>query len=678
MRSTTPGTIGKVELSPGQQVESSALRFLYRLRWPGLFVLGIVAFWPVLSVWFLADDFGHLRWHQHSSAWDAFALTDNLFYRPLGMALTWNLGPALFGLNAQAYHAVSLLLHTLVAFLAAKAFAAVSGEERLGWIAGALYAVYPLSTEPVAWLAAQWDLWAAMCALAAVWGFAVAWGSRDWRHYAAALFATLCGVFMKEVVLVLPMLMPFVALATHLSPPVAGKIVAPNSRGAWLQLLRRIGLWSLPFAAPTLLFMGIRIAATGSLGGYGSTTTDYLGMAWNAFVSAARFMVMPFNRQVFDSEIVPVAGWMVGIGFLTGLVLLGRRRWPLHLLAFTWWIVFLVPALNVVNLGGGSTAGDRVLHFSLIGFLLSVSALLAAAMERQAYRRAAWAVVALVLAVCVPLTWLQLQPWIQASRQAESLVQQMSTMFMRIPFPPAQLNVKNLPLEHKGAYVFLNGLGDALVIYGRRQIAANRVAELDHSLLGAPFSPNRNGVYNVELAYDATQGLYHVQAAQGATAGGMPVPAEDAYTWDFTQCPKIALDWQPRNAAFECTHDPGATPGRQEFATFTPASGEAYIALSGLEMDLSSSKFVRVGVHARLSRQAEGRTARLFWSSGQGDTWLEENSFSFALQPVSDWRIYWLYVPASELQSGDTRWRLDLADGGAAVDIAWIAITPVP
>ena len=79
-----------------------------------------------------------------------------MFYRPLSTSLTWELGFLLFGTNAFPYHAVSLALHALVAWMLAKTVSTIAGEPRIGWLTGALFAVYPLGTEPVAWLASQW------------------------------------------------------------------------------------------------------------------------------------------------------------------------------------------------------------------------------------------------------------------------------------------------------------------------------------------------------------------------------------------------------------------------------------------------------------------------------------------------------------------------------------------
>ncbi len=90
----------------------------------------------------------------------------------------------------------------------------ISGERTIGWIAGAIFAVYPISVEPVAWISSQWDVWATVCILGAVLGFSLEWRTRNRKAYLAGLASAFLGVMMKESVLPLPLVLPFVAIAT--------------------------------------------------------------------------------------------------------------------------------------------------------------------------------------------------------------------------------------------------------------------------------------------------------------------------------------------------------------------------------------------------------------------------------------------------------------------------------
>jgi hypothetical protein len=202
-----------------------------RLIWLAIPTLAIIAYAPTLGIWFLSDDFQLLHFHT-TFPWPLPLTTFNFgpgYYRPLSMTLTFYAGYALFGTNSLPYHLVSLALHALAAYLLARGVAVISNSPRIGWLTGAIFAVYPLSVEPLTWLAAQWDAWAAVCGLGAVWAFAYAWRSSagGTRSRTRTRFLYWCsvglfglGMFMKESILPLALLIPVVALATELTPSI--------------------------------------------------------------------------------------------------------------------------------------------------------------------------------------------------------------------------------------------------------------------------------------------------------------------------------------------------------------------------------------------------------------------------------------------------------------------------
>src|SRR5438270_8710926 len=110
------------------------------LLWLVVPALAVIAFAPVLGMWFVGDDFQHLLLIQRLPFPSAlFTFKDDLFYRPFSTILTWNLERAIFGMEALPYHAVSLAGHALVAFLLARFAYTVSGSKATAWIAGALF-----------------------------------------------------------------------------------------------------------------------------------------------------------------------------------------------------------------------------------------------------------------------------------------------------------------------------------------------------------------------------------------------------------------------------------------------------------------------------------------------------------------------------------------------------------
>jgi len=79
------------------------------------------------------------------------------YYRPM-MTLGYLVCYKLFGLRAYGFHLVSLLLHVLVVCLVFGLTERVTGDRVWAFAAGALFALHPIHTESVAWIAAVTDL----------------------------------------------------------------------------------------------------------------------------------------------------------------------------------------------------------------------------------------------------------------------------------------------------------------------------------------------------------------------------------------------------------------------------------------------------------------------------------------------------------------------------------------
>src|SRR5438132_4287066 len=123
--------------------------------WALVPLLAIVAYVTVLRVGFLGDD-SVLILQAQDVKLDISALVPRpgwFFYRPIGALLTWKLGYQLWGYNAFPLHLQGLLLHAGVSLALGLWLAEVTLRRSLGWLAGALFAVFPLHLEAVGWLA---------------------------------------------------------------------------------------------------------------------------------------------------------------------------------------------------------------------------------------------------------------------------------------------------------------------------------------------------------------------------------------------------------------------------------------------------------------------------------------------------------------------------------------------
>ena len=79
------------------------------------------------------------------------------YYRPI-MTFGYLVCYQLFGMQAYGFHLVSLLLHVLIVCLVFALTERLTGDRVWAFVAGAFFALHPIHTESVAWIAAVTDL----------------------------------------------------------------------------------------------------------------------------------------------------------------------------------------------------------------------------------------------------------------------------------------------------------------------------------------------------------------------------------------------------------------------------------------------------------------------------------------------------------------------------------------
>jgi hypothetical protein len=72
--------------------------------------------------------------------------------------VTYRLTADVFGFDASAFHAVNLGFHVIVVLLAFALFHALTGRMGLAFASAALFAVHPIHSEAVDWIAALPDI----------------------------------------------------------------------------------------------------------------------------------------------------------------------------------------------------------------------------------------------------------------------------------------------------------------------------------------------------------------------------------------------------------------------------------------------------------------------------------------------------------------------------------------
>jgi Flp pilus assembly protein TadD len=101
--------------------------------------------------------FLHLKEIFTAEVWSFVGPTLSNYYRPM-MTLGYLIGYKIFGMQPYGFHLVSLLLHALVVCLVFALTKRLTGDRGWAFVAGAFFALHPIHSESVAWIAAVTDL----------------------------------------------------------------------------------------------------------------------------------------------------------------------------------------------------------------------------------------------------------------------------------------------------------------------------------------------------------------------------------------------------------------------------------------------------------------------------------------------------------------------------------------
>jgi tetratricopeptide (TPR) repeat protein len=318
-------------------------------------------------------------------------------YRPLA-ALSHVVDSWFWGGDPFGVHLGNVLLHALAVLLVARLARRWAGT-RAAFAAGALFAVHPLTVEPVSSGVGRADLLAAVLVLAALLArkpltIAVSFG--------LALLA-------KETAITVPLLLGIRALVDRRRAPVP------------------LRSWALAVIVPAVLVLALRLLVLGRYALPGATVIPFgdnpaAGAPPGArILTALKVLLLQLGATVFpwpltadasfdDTRVVtrlaaPESwGVLFGIGALAGLLALGSR-WKGWRAGLTAALAAWLPVSNLLY-PIGSLRADRLFYLPLAGIAVAGSAALA-----RAPRRWTAAGLALALGALGTVAFLRVGDW---------------------------------------------------------------------------------------------------------------------------------------------------------------------------------------------------------------------------------------------------------------------------
>ncbi len=345
----------------------------------------------------------------HAAGFDPGFTTS--FYRPL-MHVIYGLTLAIFGPRPWGFHLVNLAFHvavtSVVYVLTREVFRRYAGGSDPGTgalVAALVFAVHPVHTEPVAWLAGITDLSCTLFGLLALFVLLRA-GAGSWRAPVGAGVLLLAALLSKETGAV------FLVLAAVLAWRRAREGGAAPRRALPVLVVS---------AAVATLYAVLRVVALGAFApsarqhahAFGTLVAD----AGALFGLYLRTLVVPYDLNVLRdvpvdrtlSDGAAVAGLLAAA--LVAAALWRLRRTPLPFLAGLVVVLPILPTLYVPAIESGeSVFGERYLYLPVLG-LAWIVAWAIAAVPAPGPRRAAYATLGVLLAAGAGMSFVHAGVW---------------------------------------------------------------------------------------------------------------------------------------------------------------------------------------------------------------------------------------------------------------------------
>jgi protein O-mannosyl-transferase len=399
----------------------------------------LVLYWPALFIGPLSDDFVLMN---RASSWDVSAVSSTLF-RPVPLLL-WSAVLA-SGAGTIGLHALNVMLHGVNAWLTMRVLESwVPSPWPL--IAGLLVMTAPIGPEAVAWASGIFDVSAATFGLASVLA-ARAYGNGEPTVQTRVLFAgtSLLAVLCKETAAVAPVLALLCAQVDRSAP---GRSVLRRDALALIVVIGAFGLVRMLVHPEPALFQISKYALQRTLfAAFGSFAVPF----HTDFVTLAPWIAV-------GSTVLVICVWTVF--FVTPST---TRDLATIARALVWILIAIAPVWPILVIPGDLQA-SRYVYLAGVGWAFAL--VTAASTVTVRASRTTWSLLAVgvLIVISAAATRAHLWHWQDAATEREAAVAAIVKARQARGCP--DVAVANPPDSVRGAYVFRNGLFEALAARG--------------------------------------------------------------------------------------------------------------------------------------------------------------------------------------------------------------------
>ncbi len=331
---------------------------------------------------------------------------DKGMYRPL-LLVTYALNYAVGGYEVGGYHLVNIALHATNAALLLWLGYLLSGRLLVGFLAGIMFAVYPLTTEPVNYISSRSDTLSAMFYLLGICLFVRVSKNGRSTLYVATVGALILGLLSKSTAITLPAVLLAYEYVYHCSFSLR-------------LFCRRLFPWHAVYLLTTLSYIEVIRRNGFLLSSLERPVRDgatQLYTQMKAFGYYAKLLLWPWDlnveHQFFEASSAATPSVILSVLLVCSLlfmmyrVLLARMKLPLFL-GF-WGVVSLLPTsivpLNVM-------VNERRLYLASGALCIAIGCALARMIEPSyAYRSVRYMCLGALIAVLGSLSILRNSIW---------------------------------------------------------------------------------------------------------------------------------------------------------------------------------------------------------------------------------------------------------------------------
>jgi len=396
-----------------------------------LALVTFLTYWGVFSSEFLNyDDSFYVVQNQqvqtgltwNSVGW-AFTTRDCYNWHPLTW-LSLMMDYDFYGLNSPGFHATNLALHILNSILLFLLLQRMTGARWRSAFVAALFALHPLHVESVAWVAERKDVLSTLFGLLTLWAYLRYAEKPAVARYWLVPFLFALGLMAKPMLVTLPLLLLLLDFWPLRRMPAVLKVFGRNLRIAEAEeptpfpraSLEQLVLEKLPLLVLSVVSCAVTVWAQ----------TDAIAVAipfkfrlLNAFLSYVRYLAkMVWPHKLYINYPYP-HGWPIWYPDIAVIIIVGlsvlavreSRRRPYIFVGWFWYLVALVPAIGLMQVGMQSMA-DRYTYVPLIGLFIAIAWLgWDRARKWQLPSALPGTLAAVAVAACIPLTMLQVSHW---------------------------------------------------------------------------------------------------------------------------------------------------------------------------------------------------------------------------------------------------------------------------